>query len=137
MSPNDVQLMTVGYGTPFYEALKNHNVDAEVSFNGGIARAQMAGYAVRVLPVTPQELNQYSFNLFATQSFIEKNPDVIVKMGRAVAKATVFLMTNPRSRRPRLLEAVSRPRAEELERSQGAANRSCDYQGRNSRNGRG
>ena len=50
MSPNDVQLMTVGYGTPFYEALKKHNVDAEVSFNGGIARQQMAGYAVRCCP---------------------------------------------------------------------------------------
>lgn len=95
MSPNDVQLMTVGYGTPFYEALKNHNVDAEVSFNGGIARQQMAGYAVRLLPATPDELTQYSFNLFATQAFIDKNADAIAKFGRAIAKATVFLMTNP------------------------------------------
>ena len=95
MSPNDVQLMSVGYGTPFYEALKNHNVDAEVSFTGGIARQQMAGYSVRVLPITPDEMNQYSFNLFATQSFIDKNPDVIAGVGRAVGKATVFLMTSP------------------------------------------
>jgi NitT/TauT family transport system substrate-binding protein len=95
MSPNDVQLMTVGYGTPFFEALKNHNVDAEVSFTGGIARQQIAGYSVRMLPATPEEMNQYSYNLFATQSFIDKNPDVIAKVGRAVAKATVFLMTNP------------------------------------------
>ncbi|HXC32311.1 MAG TPA: ABC transporter substrate-binding protein [Verrucomicrobiae bacterium] len=95
MSPNDVQLMTVGYGTPFYEALKNHNVDAEVSFTGGIARQQMAGYAVRLLPETADELTQYSFNLFATQAFIDKNPDVIAKLGRAIAMATVFLMTNP------------------------------------------
>ena len=55
----------------------------------------MAGYSVRVLPITPDEMNQYSFNLFATQSFIDKNPDVIARMGRAIAKATVFLMTNP------------------------------------------
>ena len=95
MSPNDVQLMSVGYGTPFFEALKNHNVDAEVSFTGGIARQQNAGYAVRVLPATPDEMNQYSFNLFATQSFVDKDPDVIAKIGRATAKATVFLMTNP------------------------------------------
>jgi NitT/TauT family transport system substrate-binding protein len=95
MSPNDVQLMSVGYGTPFFEALKNHNVDVEVSFTGGIARQQIAGYSVRMLPATPDEMNQYSFNLFATQSFIDKNPDVIAKIGRATAKATVFLMTNP------------------------------------------
>ena len=86
---------SVGYGTPSFEALKNKSVDAEVSFTGGIARQQMAGYAVRVLPPTSIEIDQYSFDLFATQSFIAKNPDVIAKIGRATAKATVFLMTNP------------------------------------------
>ena len=70
-------------------------MDAEVSFTGGIARQQMAGYAVRMLPATSEEMSQYSFNLFATQSFIDKNPEVIAKVGRAIAKATVFLMTNP------------------------------------------
>ena len=95
MSLNDVQLLSVGYGTPSFEALKNKSVDAEVSFTGGIARQQMAGYAVRVLPPTSTEMDQYSFDLFATQSFIAKNPDVIAKIGRATAKATVFLMTNP------------------------------------------
>jgi NitT/TauT family transport system substrate-binding protein len=92
---NDVQLLSVGYGTPSFEALKKKSVDAEVSFTGGIARQRMAGYAVRVLPPTPAEMDQYSFDLFATQSFIAKNPDVIAKIGRATAKATVFLMTNP------------------------------------------
>jgi NitT/TauT family transport system substrate-binding protein len=95
MSMNDVQLLSVGYGTPSFEALKNKSVDAEVSFTGGIARQRIAGYAVRVLPVTPAEMDQYSFNLFATQSFLAKNPDVVAKLGRATAKATVFLMTNP------------------------------------------
>jgi NitT/TauT family transport system substrate-binding protein len=95
MSLNEVQLISVGYGTPSFEALKNKVVDVEVSFTGGIARQRMAGYPVRVLPVTPNELDQYSFNLFATQSFIAKNPDLIAKIGRATAKATVFLMTNP------------------------------------------
>ena len=95
MSPNDVQLLSVGYGTPSFEALKNKSVDAEVTFTGGIARERIAGYAVRILPVMPAEMDQYSFNLFATQSFLAKNPDVIAKIGRATAKATVFLMTNP------------------------------------------
>jgi len=95
MTVKDVQLISVGYGTPSFEALKNKTVDAEVSFTGGIARQRMAGYAVRVLPTTEDEMDQYSFNLFATQSFITNNPDVIAKIGRATAKATVFLMTNP------------------------------------------
>jgi NitT/TauT family transport system substrate-binding protein len=97
MSLKDIQLMSLGYGTPSFEALKNKTVDVEVSFTGGIARQLMAGYAVRVLPTTEDELEQYSFNLFATQSFIANNPDVIAKIGRATAKATVFLMTNPQA----------------------------------------
>jgi len=95
MSLSDVQLLSVGYGTPSFEALKNKSVDAEVTFTGGIARQQIAGYAVRILPVPPSEMDQYSYNLFATQSFLAKSPDVIAKIGRATAKATVFLMTNP------------------------------------------
>jgi NitT/TauT family transport system substrate-binding protein len=95
MSLGDVHLMSVGYGTPSFEALKNRAVDAEVSFTAGVARQRMAGYSVRVLPVSQDEMDQYSFNLFATESFIAKNPDVIAKIGRATAKATVFLMTNP------------------------------------------
>jgi NitT/TauT family transport system substrate-binding protein len=95
MSMNDVQLLSVGYGTPSFEALKNKSVDAEVTFTGGIARQQIAGYAVRILPVTPAEMDQYSYNLFATQSFLAKNSDVVAKIGRATAKATVFLKTNP------------------------------------------
>jgi NitT/TauT family transport system substrate-binding protein len=95
MSLNDVQLLSVGYGTPSFEALKNKSVDAEVTFTGGIARQQIAGYAVRILPVTPAEMDQYSYNLFATQSFLAKNSDVVAKIGRATAKATVFLKTNP------------------------------------------
>jgi NitT/TauT family transport system substrate-binding protein len=95
MSLNDVQLLSVGYGTPSFEALKNKSVDAEVTFTGGIARQRIAGYAVRVLPVPPSEMDQYSYNLFATQSFLAKNPDVLAKIGRATAKAIVFLMTNP------------------------------------------
>jgi NitT/TauT family transport system substrate-binding protein len=84
----------VGYGAPSFEALKNKMVDVEVSFTGGIARQRMAGYPVRVLSPTQDEMDQYSYNLFATRSFIAKNPDVIAKIGRATAKATVFLMTN-------------------------------------------
>jgi len=95
MSLNDVQLLSVGYGTPSFVALKNKSVDAEVTFTGGIARQRIAGYAVRILPLTPDEMDQYSYNLFATQSFLAKNPDVLAKLGRATAKATVFLITNP------------------------------------------
>lgn len=92
---NDYQMIATGYGTPGFEALKNGLVDASVSFTGGIARQVIAGYPVRLLPQSASEKNQYSYNLFASQKYIDDNPDVIAKIGRATAKATVFLQTNP------------------------------------------
>lgn len=95
MGANDVQLIATGYGTPSFEALKNGAVDANLSFTGGVARQQAAGYALRMLPQLEAEKEQYSYNLIATQKYIDDNPDVIAKIGRATAKATVFLKTNP------------------------------------------
>lgn len=95
LSMKDVNLIATGYGTPGHEALKNGTVDASISFTGGIARQQVAGYTVRMLPVTEDEENQYSYNVFATEGYIAANPDIIEGLGRATAKATVFLKNNP------------------------------------------
>jgi NitT/TauT family transport system substrate-binding protein len=95
MSINDVQLISVGYGTPAFEALKNHAVDTEVTFTGGVAREKLAGYDVRILPPADYERDWYSYNLLATQKYVDANPKVIAGIGRATARATVFLMTNP------------------------------------------
>lgn len=95
MSMKDVELVATGYGTPGFEALKSGVVDLSVSFTGGVARMGVAGYKVRMLPQTEAEQNQYSYNLFATEDYIKANPDVIKGIGRATAKATVFLKNNP------------------------------------------
>ena len=94
MSMNDVQLMSIGYGTPSFEALKNKTSTLKSASLEASRASRWLDTQSDAAP-TPDEMNQYSFNLFATQSFIDKNPDVIAKMGRAIAKATVFLMTNP------------------------------------------
>lgn len=95
MTIKDVQLIATGYGTPGYEALKNGVVDMTVSFTGGVARMTVAGYEVRMLPRAEEEQNQYSYNLFAQKDYIKANPDVIKGIGRATAKATVYLKNNP------------------------------------------
>ena len=92
---NDIKLIATGYGTPGFEALKNGQVDASISFTGGIARQIIAGYPVRTLPQSEADKVSYSYNLYTLQKYIDENPDVIAKIGRATAKATVFLMTNP------------------------------------------
>lgn len=95
LTMNDVQLVATGYGTPGFEALKNGVVDLSVSFTGGVARMKVAGYEMRMLPQSEAEKNQYSYNLFATEDYIAENPDIIRGIGRATAKATVFLKNNP------------------------------------------
>jgi len=95
MTMKDVELVATGYGTPGFEALKNGVVDMSISFTGGVARMTLAGYPVRVLPSPEAEKNQYSYNLFATEEYIAANPDVIRGIGRATAKASVYLKNNP------------------------------------------
>jgi NitT/TauT family transport system substrate-binding protein len=95
MSLRDVNLISTGYGVPGYEALDNGSVDASESQPVGVAREERAGYKVVVLPRTPAEDNLYSYNLFARSDYIAENPDVIAKIGRATAKATIFAKVNP------------------------------------------
>lgn len=95
MSMNDVSLVATGYGTPGFEALKGGTTDLAISFSGGVARMTVAGYKVRVLPQPESEKDLYTYNLFATQDYIKANPDVIKGIGRATAKATVYLKNNP------------------------------------------
>lgn len=95
MKKNDVEIISTGYGTPGYEALNNGVVDVASSFSGGIARQRMAGYDVRTLPQSELDLKQYSYNLYATADYIKANPDVIRGIGRATAKATVYMRNNP------------------------------------------
>jgi NitT/TauT family transport system substrate-binding protein len=95
MSMNDIQLIATGYGTPGFEALKSGAVDMSISFSGGVARMKVAGYDVRILPQPETERTQYSYNLFAQEDYIAANPDIIAGLGRATAKATVYLKNNP------------------------------------------
>ena len=92
---SSIQEVNVGYGTPAYEALKNGQVDAYTIITSFNAQAKNAGYNFRLLPNPSGIENLYSYNLYATSQFIKDHPDVIARFGRATAKATVFLQTNP------------------------------------------
>lgn len=92
---DEVQLIATGYGTPSYEALQRGDVDASGMHGAGFARAVIAGYKFRLLPRTEEEIQRYGFNIYARKDYIEKHPEVIAAIGRATAKATVFLRANP------------------------------------------
>ena len=94
--PEDaVTQVNVGYGAPAFEALMNGKIDALATFTGARARMEGAGYKFRQLPQAGFEDKMYSYNLYATDQYIAANPEVIEKIGRATAKATVFMKANP------------------------------------------
>lgn len=95
VDPSTVQQVNVGYGTPAYNALKSGQVDAYTMITSFNAQAKNAGYNFRLLPNPPEIQNLYSYNIYATSKYIKEHPDVIAGFGRATAKATVFMKTNP------------------------------------------
>lgn len=95
LSPDSVTQVNVGYGAPAFEALTTGKIDALATFSGQTARFTSAGYHFRLLPKAGFEDKIYSYNLYATDEYIAANPEVLAKIGRATAKATVFMKTNP------------------------------------------
>lgn len=91
----DYELVPIGVGAPAFEAVKNGVVDGFVSFDGDLANAVASGYDIRFLPDAEWQTKIYGFNLYALDSYIEAEPDVIRGVGRALAKASVFVAANP------------------------------------------
>lgn len=87
--------VAIGYGAPAAEALMNGTVSAMCTFNGAWARYGLSGYEFKFLEDAKFQTQVYSYNMFSTQDYLDKNKDVVAKVGRAIAKATVFLKTNP------------------------------------------
>jgi len=95
LSESDYELVPIGVGAPAFEAVKNGVVDGFVSFDGDLANAVASGYDIRFLPDAEWQAKIYGFNVYALDSYIKENPDVIKGVGRALAKATVFVAANP------------------------------------------
>ncbi len=56
------------------------------------------GYKYTFLPEGPDDrANTSGFNPYARDKFIADNPDVIARIGRATAKASIFLKENPQT----------------------------------------
>lgn len=92
---DSLEEISIGYGSQAFEALKNGTVDAYVIFAAGFARGVASGYNIKKLPLADWQFDMYNFNLYASDSYIEKHGDIIEKVGRAFAKATVFTKHNP------------------------------------------
>jgi NitT/TauT family transport system substrate-binding protein len=91
----DVKEIAVGYGAQAFEALKNGTIDAYVTFTSGYANSVASGYNFHKLPLADWQTNMYNYNLYATTDYTGANSEIVKKIGRAFAKATVFLQANP------------------------------------------
>ncbi|WP_407270072.1 ABC transporter substrate-binding protein [Radiobacillus sp. PE A8.2] len=92
---DSVEEISVGYGAQAYEALKKGTVDAYVTWASAFALGKTSGYDIKGLPMADWQNDMYNFNLYAADDYIDENSEIIGKIGRAFAKASVFIKTNP------------------------------------------
>lgn len=95
LSEKDVKLVDLGYGVASMDALKNGTIDMFVAWPGLFAAFENAGYKFKVLPDAPWQKDYYGIGLATTNDYLAKNPDVVEKIGRGLAKSTVLLKANP------------------------------------------
>lgn len=90
----DVSLIPLGLGAAPVQALRSGQVDGLLYWGSATARFENAGLELRkIAPAEWRALPDYS--LSTLQSTIEKDPDLVVKIARGMAKAEVFAMANP------------------------------------------
>lgn len=90
-----VEQVGTGFGATSAEALQSEKIDAFVGWPGMWAAFTSAGYDFDLLPAPEWQNDYYGIGLGATDEYIEKNPEVIEGVSRAVSKSMVFLKENP------------------------------------------
>ena len=91
----DLQMIAVGTGAQAAQALRSKQVDAYMGPNSQIAQIETVGLKLRNLQIPDRLSSLFGPGLFARRDYIEKNRAAVVGVGRAVAKGTLFTITNP------------------------------------------
>lgn len=96
MNPEaDLRFIAVGSGAQAAQALRSKQIDAYVAPRSQVVQIQTLGLQLRSLPAPAKMRDLVGVGLFARRDFLQKNRATAVGVARAVAKGTVFLMTNP------------------------------------------
>lgn len=95
--PAALRFVAVGEGVEAAHALQSKRIDALVLFDGLYGHVEAAGVPLRRLSseATRREAVGFSGVVITRSAFMKANRDVLVRWGRAVAKATVFAKANP------------------------------------------
>ncbi len=97
VNPSQVRFQVVGNGTPAGVALQQGRVDAMFAWDTTLGSWDVAGIKYRVLP-RPRGLPSIGgFYLQAEKGYVREHRGLIIGFAQAVAKGTVFALTNPRA----------------------------------------
>ena len=95
LTPEDYELLPVGGRAVAGVALQNGDIDA---FMGSLFDEHFireAGVDIRLVDLGVDFTRFYNSGYSTTRTFLEENRDVIVRFGRALAKATIWQIHNP------------------------------------------
>jgi NitT/TauT family transport system substrate-binding protein len=93
----DVKWTAVGAGVPAGVALQRGAIDALAYYDTGFGQIEAAGIALTFLP-RPKDLPMVGGQfLMAKRAMLKDERAVLVGLGRSVAKASIFLMANPKA----------------------------------------
>lgn len=111
IDPEEAKYVTVGVGAQLNDAVANKKVDALALFDTQYAVLQNSGFDLRRLE-SPSIDRLVGGGFTASKQRLEKDPDFYVKVARAVAKATLFTVTNPEAAVQMVWEAHPETRGE-------------------------
>jgi NitT/TauT family transport system substrate-binding protein len=91
----DIEWVPIGEGGPAGQMIYRGAVDAMAFWDGSFARIENAGFPLRYLENSPgmKKLNGSQYGV--RKSDLAKNRDHYVRYFRAMAKSTIFAVTNP------------------------------------------
>jgi NitT/TauT family transport system substrate-binding protein len=91
----DISIVAVGQGASAVDAFKRGKIDALNEFDVVHSQIEASGFKIRRLPM-PEKYSELSGNSFAASTAtLEKNPDLLVRFGRAYSKGLVVCEANP------------------------------------------
>lgn len=93
VTEEDVNFQAVGVGAAAYQALINGQIDVLNLFDTAHSRLELSGTKIRRLDY-PAEFSGSSHGISVARSTYEKNPDLLARFGRVVAKANLACSAN-------------------------------------------
>ena len=91
----DLRFIAVGSGAQAAQALRSRQVDVYVAPRSQVSQIETLGIPLRMLALPTRMRELFGVGLFARRDYLQRNRATVVGVGRAVAKGTLFAMTNP------------------------------------------